>query len=233
MELYEKPQHSRIIIGFPGFGLIGTITTEFLLEHLENRQIGKILFNELPSTLAVHNGKLLDPIGIYYNEQHNIVIIHGLVPTAGIEWKIAEEIEKVMNELNPYEIIDLEGVSSQQSSEESNVYYFTKSDEKSKKLSEMGIKKLDEGIIIGVTSTILLKIKREIVSLFAETHSELPDSKAAAKIIEGLDKYIGLNIDYKPLLERAKTFEEKLKGLLQKSSFAQKEADKKTMSYVG
>ncbi|MFT4305104.1 MAG: PAC2 family protein, partial [Candidatus Woesearchaeota archaeon] len=90
MELYEKPQKSRIILGFPGFGLIGTITTEFLVEHLETRLIGRILLNNMPSTVAIHKGKIIEPIGIYYNKKYNIVIINGLVSLSGLEWELSE-----------------------------------------------------------------------------------------------------------------------------------------------
>ena len=33
--LSKKPKGVTIVEGFPGFGLIGTIATEFLIEHLE------------------------------------------------------------------------------------------------------------------------------------------------------------------------------------------------------
>lgn len=233
MELWEHPKRCRMVIGFPGFGLIGTITTEFLLDHLETRQIGRILFKELPSTLAVHKGKVMDPIGIYYNEKYNIVVIRGLVASSGIEWQIAEEIEKIVNALDPYDIVDIEGVSSQTVEDEPKVYYYSNVDEKRKKMASLGYTELTEGIIMGVTSTILLKVKKDMLCLFAETHSELPDSKGAAKIIEAMDKFIGLDIDYKPLMDQAVIFEQKLKDMMNKSMTVQKEADKKNLSYVG
>ncbi len=234
VELYEFPQHSRIIIGFPGFGLIGTITTEFLLEHLETRQIGKILFKGLPSTLAIHDGKIIDPIGIYYNEKYNLIIIRGMAITKDLEWEIAEHINKAISQLNPYEIIDIEGVASQNQDEtKSNVYYYTNNENKKQKMNKIGLLELKNGIVIGVTSSLLLKIKEDIICLFAETHSELPDSKSSAKVIEALDQYLCLDIDYNPLLEQAKVFEQKLKGIMQNSALVQKEADKKTLNYVG
>ena len=86
---------------------------------------------------------------------------------------------------------------------------------------------------MGVTSAILLKTEIPITCIFAETHSNLPDSKAAAKIVEMLDKYLGLAVDYKPLIKQAEKFEEKLKALLEKGMKAQEVKEKKSMSYVG
>ena len=58
----------------------------------------------------------------------------------------------------------------------------------------------------------------------------MPDSRAAAKIIESLDKYLGLKVDYKPLLEKAETFEKKLKEFL---SMAAQQTKEKKETYLG
>ena len=103
-----------------------------------------------------------------------------------------------------------------------------------KKFESIGLKPLKEGIIIGVTGGLLLRSEKVPVScIFAETQSKLPDSKAASKVIEALDKYIGLDVDTKPLLEKAEQFESKLKGILTQSQKAQEISDKKKLSYVG
>ena len=71
---------------------------------------------------------------------------------------------------------------------------------------------------MGVTASLLLKAgKIPISCLFAETHSNLPDSEAAARIVETLDGYLGFKIDVKPLFEQAKKFESSLKQYIEKS----------------
>ena len=87
---------------------------------------------------------------------------------------------------------------------------------------------------MGVTGALLLKGDEMPVNcLFAETPSNLPDSKAAAKIIEALDKYLGLKVDYKPLLKQAEGFENKLKNMLTQGAKSQEMSDAKKLSYVG
>ena len=88
---------------------------------------------------------------------------------------------------------------------------------------------------MGTTGILLLKSEKNlpVTSIFAEAHSELPDSKAAAKVIEVLDKYLRLKIDYKPLLEQAEKFETKLKELISKGQKVSEEQQKKKLSYVG
>ena len=231
VKLWKKPKNCIIIEGFPGFGLVGTIASEFLIEHLKTEQIGKILFNDLPAMVAIHENKIVEPLGVFYNQKYNIVILHAITAATHYEWEMAATVGKIASDLQAKEIISLEGVGSGEESEGSRVFYYSNNDKNAKLFEKVGIDALKEGIIIGVTGAILLRVEKIPVScLFAETHSNLPDIKALAKVIEAIDKYLGMDIDYKPLLEQAEKFEEKLKTILQKSQEAQEISDKKQLS---
>ena len=69
IKLSKKPKNPIIIEAFPGFGLVGTIAGEFLLEHLEVEQIGKIIFDEMPAMVAIHENKIVEPLGVFYNKK--------------------------------------------------------------------------------------------------------------------------------------------------------------------
>lgn len=234
IKLWKKPKNCTIVEGFPGFGLVGTIASEFLIEHLSTEQIGKILFDEMPAIVAIHENKLVEPLGVFYNQKYNIVILHAITTPIHNEWNMAEAIGRLASDLNAKEIISLEGVGSREESEDNKVFFYASDDKNAGLFEKAGIEALKEGIIIGVTGAVLLRVEKTPIScIFAETHSNLPDSKAAAKIIEALDKYIGMDLDYKPLLKQAEKFEQKLKMLLQKSQEAQEISDKKKLSYFG
>ncbi|MBD3204028.1 hypothetical protein GF327_07035, partial [Candidatus Woesearchaeota archaeon] len=94
-------------------------------------------------------------------------------------------------------------------------------------------KPLKESIILGVSGALMLRSDIPITCIFAETHVDFPDSKAASNIIKILDEYLGLDVDVKPLIKQAKEFEEKVKNILKQSSYASKIKDKKRMSYLG
>ena len=235
IKLKKKPKNPVIIEGFPGFGLIGTIASEFLIEHLKTEQIGKIIFNEMPAMVAIHENKVVEPLGVFYNEKYNLVIVHAITASKGFEWEIAENIAKMAQDLDAKEIISLEGVGSGEGAvATSKVFYYTGNKKSKKKFESIGLEPLTEGIIVGVTGALLLRSEKVPVScVFAEAQNNLPDSKAAAKVIEKLDKYLGLDVDYKPLLEQAEKFEGKLKNILTQSQKAQDISEKKKMSYVG
>ncbi len=231
--LNKKPKNVTIIEGFPGFGLIGTIATEFLMEHLKTEKIGIIHMDEIPAMIAIHQNKVIEPISLHYNQKYNLVLVHAINVGKDMSWKLAEAIEEVASVLSAKEIISLEGVGSPNAEGGRIFYYSTREDAVSTKLSAVA-KPLQEGIIVGVTGALLAKSSSvPIIALFAEAKTNLPDSKAAADIITALDAYTGLNIDPKPLLKQAVMFEKKLKGIIEKGQKAQRIEEDKKLSYVG
>lgn len=230
--LTKRPKGATVIEGFPGLGLVGTIATGFLLDHLKCEKIGTYYFEDPPATLAVHGDKIIDPIGIYYNKEYNLVIIHAITSAQGLEFHAADLILSLCEQINASQIITLEGVGSTES-EETRGFFYTGHSHLRSTMEKMGVDCLGEGIIMGVTAALLLRNKYPILSLFAETHSKLPDSKAAAKIIEILDKVLGLKVNYAPLLKQAEAFETKLKGMLSQSVKAQELKEQKQVGYIG
>ncbi|NJL43943.1 MAG: proteasome assembly chaperone family protein [Nitrosarchaeum sp.] len=199
IQLRKKPKNVKIIEGFPGFGLVGTIATEFLLDHLKTEQIGEFVYDELPPTIALHEGKLIHPMSIHYSEKHNLVILHTLLNTRGEEWKIAAAIQSIASTLQAKEILSIEGVNSLDPQQEPKVFYYGH-----KALEKTGALLLKDGIIIGVTASLMLTTKN-VSCLFAETHSALPDSKAAASVIRALDAYLRLGSTPNPCCNRQKS----------------------------
>jgi len=234
IKLTKKPKNPIIIEGFPGFGLVGTIACEFLMDHLNTELIGKVLLEDEPAIVAIHKGKIIEPLSISYNKKYNLVIIHSMTATPGSEWKISDIIIAIAKELNAKEILSLESVSSPGIMGKPKVFYYSNDEKKEKRFKSFKLSPLKEGIIMGVSSALLLKVDKIPMScIFAETHTTLPDSKAAAEIIKVLDKYLNLKVDYKPLLETAKQFENKLRAILQKSKQSTEDRDKKALSYFG
>jgi len=231
--LWKKPKDVRIIEGFPGFGLVATIATGYLIEHLKCEQIGSFYFEETAPTLAIHKNQMIDPIGVYYHKDKNIIIIHAITSAAGIEWKAAELVLKIARQLNAKEIISIEGVGSMDAGDKG--FHFSQDQKISNRLKKLGIDELGEGIIVGVTSALMLQQKKgkiPMTCLFSEAKTKLPDSRAAAKIIEMLDQYLGLKVDYKPLLKEAEKFEGKLKDIIEKAGKAEKAKDQKKFGYI-
>jgi uncharacterized protein (TIGR00161 family) len=232
LELEAKPQNPIIIEGFPGFGFVSTIVTEFLINHLDAKQIGKIIMEELPPVIAVQKGKVIEPIGIFYSKKKNLVILHALSAVNGYEWKVADLVKELSKTLKAKDVICIEGVGS--NTKTHNAFCLSNKGSSLEKIKKKtGLKELQDGIIMGVSGALVLSKSVPISCIFVETHSNLPDSRAAAKMIEVLDKYLGLKVDPKPLIVQAEKVEVKLKELMEKSKSTSDMKEKKELSYLG
>jgi len=236
IKLKVKPKNPTIIEGFPGIGLIGTISTEYLIKHLNAKSIGYIRSEDIAPVAAVHEGKLIQPLELFYSKSKNILIVHSLVDIRGIEWEISEVLSSLYKTLKAKEIISIEGIVGQAETEVINAYYYSVKKPNDRKLSKANALPLKEGVLMGVTAALMLQDKTlNTTGIFVETHSKLPDSRAAAKVIEVLAKYLNLKVDYKPLEKAAEEFEKKLQDYAGKLQDVTSKTDKKNQkrSYFG
>lgn len=232
IRLTQKPQNPIIIEGFPGIGLIGTITTEYLIKHLDAKPIGSIWSERISPIAAVHGSKIVQPLEIFWSKKKNIVVLHAMTDVKGLEWEISDHLEKLYKQLKAKEIISIEGIMGE--TPNTKTYFFSNIPASTKKLHSLGAEALKEGIIMGVTAAILLKGKSmKTTGIFVETNSKLPDSRSSAAIMEVLSAYLKLGIDSKPLIKAAQDFENNLKGYMEKLKSAQKHKEEKTVDYMG
>jgi uncharacterized protein len=228
----KKPKGCTILEGFPGFGLVGTIATEFLINHLQCEEIGQVIVDGLAPMVAIHTQRLVKPISLYYSKDYNLLIVHAITPGEGQEWALGKAVMQLAEDLQAKQVISIEGVLSQAEPSE-NVFFYTSEKAIEAKLMKAGCIQLKEGIIVGVTATLLALDAVTFVSLFAEVHSQYPDARAAASVIKALDTYLGLEVDPKPLMKQAELFEAKLKALMEKGAETTTAAQQKQISYVG
>lgn len=233
---YKKPKpNPTVISGFQGYGLVGTIATEFLIDHLNAKQIGKIEGKAVTPMIAVHKGEVIEPLSIFYDEKNNILLIRSIVPLPNLEWDFADAILEICKTTKAKELITVEGISSfgdRVDEKNTKAFFFTNDAKKIKKFESIGVEELKEGIILGITAALISKMK-DATFIFSEAYAELPDSRSAAKIIEVIDQYLNLKVDYKPLVSKAETFEKKIKELLVRGVDVLKQKAEKETQYVG
>jgi len=226
LDLTSTPVAPTIIVGFPSLGLVGPITIEFLTEHLKTERIGTFSYDELPPTMAIHKGKLVHPMSAHYSKEKNLLLLYTILNPTGNEWSLAREIARVAKELNAKEVIAIDAANAVGEDGE-NVFSFG-----NPALLAHGTQKMDESVIGGTTGALLIT-HPTTTCIFASAHQELQDAKAAASVVQILDKHLGLGVDYHPLLEQASHFEEKLKGLIAQGKKLNQAKEDRDLSYLG
>ena len=156
-----------------------------------------------------------------------------MTSVAGSEWEVAKLVEEIATQLKAKEIISIEGISSATKNEKtSKVYYYTNLD--AKKFEKINVTNMKDGIVMGVTGVLLMHAdKLPFSCIFAEANADIPDSRAAGEVIKVLDDYLGLKVDYKPLMKTAEEVENKVKDLISKIQETSTQKSKKEASYLG
>ncbi|RZD39542.1 MAG: hypothetical protein CXT71_03700, partial [Methanobacteriota archaeon] len=86
-------------------------------------------------------------------------------------------------------------------------------------LEDLGIKPLEQGVIKGMTGVMLGEGRRRgrnIMSIMVEADPRFPDARAAAVVIEHLNKLLPMiDLDHEPLMAEAESLEEQIRSMME------------------
>jgi uncharacterized protein len=228
--LLAKPKLKKPVLveGFPGLGLVGTISASYLIEKLKMEPLGYITGDQFPPLAAVHNHRPLYPARMYYSQKHDLIVfISEFVIPIGAVHELSEKIYEFAKKMNVKKIISLGGITIK--GEQDEVFAIASLPEIDAELEKIpGVKLIKEGATTGVTGVLLAKGATEkypVVSLLAESHEGM-DPKAAAMVLEALRQFTKISIDTKALEDEAKEIDAKVKSILAKAKSAHVEYKK-------
>ena len=217
-----KPKLKKPILveGFPGLGLVGTISASYLVEKLKMEPLGYITGDQFPPLAAVHNHKPLYPARMYYSQKYDLIVfISEFVIPIGSVSELAEKIYEFSKKNKVRQIVSLGGISIK--GEQDEVYAITSLPELSHEIEKIKtVKLIKEGATTGVTGVLLARGAVEgypVVSLLAESQEGYMDPKAAAMVLEVLKEILKINLDTKALEEEAKLIDDKVKNVMSKA----------------
>ena len=226
-----KPKLKKPILveGFPGLGLVGTISASYLIEKLKMEPLGYITGDQFPPLAAVHNHRPLFPARMYYSEKHDLIVfVSEFVIPIGAVNELADKIYDFAKKTKVEKIVSLGGITIKGAQEE--VFAIASLPEIGSELEKMrGVKLIKEGATTGVTGVLLARGAVEgypVISLLAESQEGYMDPKAAAMVLETLKELISVNIDTKALEDEAKAIDTKVKDVVNKAKTAHTEYKK-------
>lgn len=101
-----KKDKTILIAGFPGPGLVGSISTSYIIDKLEMYQIAFVESHYISPGVIFIDGKLRHPFRLYANKQGNVCVLVCEAPImmdgthfvldAVMDWAIKNSIEEVM-----------------------------------------------------------------------------------------------------------------------------------------
>ncbi len=207
-------KNPKIICGYQGFGLVGALTLNNLIENLDFEQVGSSELRLAPPMLTIKEGRMLKPLSILHNKESNIIAISILAPSQGMEWAVADLIERIYKDLGASEIVVADGIAAK---DESDLFYISNYCKSNvcKKIESYATS-LQNAVVGGTTAALLMKgldVLCFLGNLKAGKQSISPAS-SAANVTRGINNYLGMDIEIKNLEELGEKMEQELEQFL-------------------
>ena len=207
-----------LIEGFPGAGLVGPMASSYIIEKLGMEYIGKIESEQFPPIAAIHNSKPMSPARIYKSEKTKLIIFLSefTIPSQLVN-PLADEVLAFARKYGIAKIISVGGMPAQKLSD--TVYVASSNPDILKKAQTKGIKPITEGVVAGVSASLIVKSQEYNIpslEILVEVNPSIMDPKYAELAITGVNKLFDTNIDLSELDKEAKEVEAKIRDILKK-----------------
>ncbi|MFH1403674.1 MAG: PAC2 family protein [Candidatus Altiarchaeota archaeon] len=216
MEGKRIPKNPVIIEAFPSKGYVSTIAGSYMIKKLGMEYVGYIHSNDLEAVTVVHDKKPMRPIRIYQKDNLVLIFSEIMIPLEMIH-DFSEDISEWIKEVKPSKIILLANIMGINTEKDHEIFGVACGEESLKNLGEAEVKMLDEGVLTGMSSSLMLRCMDNgfsTIALMVETRY-IPDVLAASSILKILNKILGLEIDIKGLEDTGKDIEGQVKNLME------------------
>ncbi len=215
---------SMVVVGFPTFGLVGSVAANYLVHSMDMKLIGHIVSRDFPPTVVMENGVVETPVRIYATQvvcgidgkcNQLVVIISDIQPSLEQLNPIANVILDWAEEKEALNVVALEGHPFKDDSPSSEARVVAMANRSAMGIFDKYSFAKASGMVTGFTGALLLASvdrKLPVVCLVTQAHKEYPDANASAMLLEAINPLVPLVlIDTGPLREKALQIEQEMR----------------------
>ncbi|HYA57805.1 MAG TPA: PAC2 family protein [Thermoplasmata archaeon] len=232
-----------VIDGFPSVGLVSSIVANYLIDTLEMEQIGIVESPAFPTVSLVRNGDPQHPVRIYAGRPPSdragrgadkiVAFVSEFHPAPAIIHPLATSILDWVQEQRCSMLVSPEGLvvegdrgagKGPRTARLNDVkVYGVASTRKARELYvEPNMIPFTEGVITGIAGVLLNEGRRrgfDVLTFLAESQADYPDARAAAKVIETINRILlRTPLDPVPLYAEAERIEQQLRTIQRRAA---------------
>ena len=232
-----------VIDGFPSVGLVSSIVANYLIDTLQMEQIGIVESPAFPTVSLVRNGIPQHPVRIYAGRPADdragrvadkiVAFVSEFHPAPNIIHPLATAIMDWVQEQRCGFLVSPEGLVVERSPTENHrgrapkladvKVYGVASTRRARELYiEPNTLPFVEGVITGIAGVLLNEGRRrgvDVLTFLAEAQADYPDARAAAKVIETINRILlRTPLDAVPLYAEAERIEQQLLAIQRKAT---------------
>ena len=202
--------------GFVGPGLVGLVTSGYIIEKLNLHEIAHVQSQHIPPVAVFVGAKLRHPFRIYSDTRGKVIVIHSEMPI-DIEglYEVSSVLLDWLEDIRAREVVVLDGVAVNGIPDRHETFCVA-DEEKCRELERLGIKAIQSALISGVGGSILTQcLSRRVkgVSFLTEASIDFPDPGAPLSIIKSLNAAYGLSITTDELEQNVEKLDDQLNKL--------------------
>ncbi|MCI4369433.1 MAG: PAC2 family protein [Thermoplasmata archaeon] len=224
-----------VIDGFPSVGLVSSIVANYLIDTLDMEQIGIVESPSFPTVSLVRNGNPQHPVRIYAGQPSSdrpghvadkiVAFVSEFHPAPNIIYPLANAILDWVQEQRCALVVSPEGLVVERAAvdphpgrppklSEVKVYGCASTRRARELYIEPNMNPFTEGVITGIAGVLLNEGRRrgfDVLTFLAEAQADYPDARAAAKVIETINRILlRTPLDPIPLYHEAERIEQQL-----------------------
>lgn len=185
-----------VFAGFVGAGLVGPVAINHIITELKMNEIAVMRSKYLPPSTVFMRGRLRHPFRFYANKEGTVcaIICEITLRMEGLYSLVASVLDWAAQK-GSKEIVILDGVAS---TEHDGKAYCAAEEDLVRTMADKDISMIPQGFITGIPGGILNEcLVREIqgIALLAKANKAIPDSAAAATLIEALNRFYHMKIN--------------------------------------
>ena len=202
-----------LIEGFPGAGLVGPMTSSYMIEKLEMNYIGYIESDSFPPIAIVHDKTPMFPVRIYKDDKHKLVVLISefIIPPA-LVYPLTDALLEFIKTHGITHIISVDGTPSEKQSDK--VFAIGSNADTAKRISASDLRPITNGVLAGVSSILLVRgmeLGLDVIDILVVVNPAIMDPKYAENAIMALKKLIGIDINTDELEQESKEIQAKVK----------------------
>lgn len=223
-------ENALVITGFPTVGLVGTIAGKFVVESLGLQVTASFLSDYFPPLSVISNREPYPMVRAYAGEKkcgpngtcEQLITILSELPLNPVALRpLANTVLDWCAQHHCKIIVCMEGFNIGGAVEEVPLIGVGSTENARAILKKYAIEEMQEGMVSGLSGILLYEGKKrgfDVACMLAGTHTDFPDAKAAARVLEVVNRMLPeIEIDPEPLYKQAEEIEKQIKTQMEKA----------------
>ena len=218
-----KAKDALILVAFPTTGQASSIAAQYLVRQLNLPLVGHIRLPEIQNVVAIQEGRVTSLVRLFGGEVEckldkrcpRVYVLTGELPMpASVLAGTAELVLEMARQGSAHMVLCLEGVVRAEGDDTPDVFCASADPDVLKELHARDLPMMERALIGGIAGPLLLGAASKGVrtgALLVEARRDHPDGRAAAALIEALQRIVpNAAMDAGPLQEEALRLEKEI-----------------------